>query len=104
MATLGSERFTYDVSGDDWGNLPEGWSYKEVTAVAVNSKDEVYAADVTGVMIVTYHDPDAILDTVAEAGADDTAYQVHTEAVPKPGTEIVLVVRPRASEGDKEKE
>jgi len=42
MATLGSGRFTYEVSGEDWGDLPEGWSYKEATAVDVDSNDNVY--------------------------------------------------------------
>ena len=42
MALLGSGRFSYEVSGEDWGNLPEGWSYIEATAVAVDSTDNVY--------------------------------------------------------------
>jgi hypothetical protein len=42
MAILGSGRFTYEVSGENWGNLPEGWYYKEATAVDVDSKDNVY--------------------------------------------------------------
>ena len=39
---LGTGRFAYEVSGEDWGNLPEGWTYKEATAVALDSKDNVY--------------------------------------------------------------
>ena len=42
MATLGNGRFTYEVSGENWGNLPEGWFYKEATSVDVDSKDNVY--------------------------------------------------------------
>ena len=42
MALLGSGSLSYEVSGEDWGNLPEGWTYKEATAVAVDSKDNVY--------------------------------------------------------------
>ena len=42
MATLGSGRFTYEVSGENWGKLPEGWFYKEATAVDVDSRDNVY--------------------------------------------------------------
>ena len=41
-AVLGAGAFTYEVSGDDWGNLPGGWSYKEATAVAVDSRDNAY--------------------------------------------------------------
>ena len=39
---LGDGDFKYEVSGKNWGNLPDGWVYKEATAVAVNSKDQVY--------------------------------------------------------------
>ena len=42
MVILGAGRFTYEVSGEDWGNLPEGWSYKEATAVAVDSHVDVH--------------------------------------------------------------
>jgi len=39
---LGEGEYTYEVSGKNWGNLPEDWYYKEATAVAVNSKGQVY--------------------------------------------------------------
>ena len=39
---LGEGEFRYEVSGENWGKLPEGWVYKEATAVAVNSRDDVY--------------------------------------------------------------
>jgi len=42
MTLLGSGRFTYEVSGENWGNLPEGWYYKEACAVDVDSNDNVY--------------------------------------------------------------
>ncbi len=42
MTVLGEGRFSYEVSGEDWGNLPDGWTYKEATAVAVDAKDNVY--------------------------------------------------------------
>ena len=42
MTLLGSGEFTYEVSGEDWGDLPDGWTYREATAVAVDSKDNVY--------------------------------------------------------------
>jgi len=28
---------------EDWAKLPDGWSFKEVAAVGVDSKDNVYA-------------------------------------------------------------
>ena len=39
---LGENGFSYRVSGKDWGNLPKGWTYREATAVDVDSKDQVY--------------------------------------------------------------
>ena len=43
MVVLGQEPFTYQVSGDDWGRLPEGWGYNdESTAVAVDSHDNLW--------------------------------------------------------------
>ena len=42
MVLLGSGEYTYEVSGEDWGNLPEGATYKEATAVDVDDNDNVY--------------------------------------------------------------
>ncbi|MBM3933069.1 MAG: hypothetical protein FJ319_02005 [SAR202 cluster bacterium] len=42
MATIGSGKYTYEITGQDWGKLLEGWSYKEATAVAVDAKDNVF--------------------------------------------------------------
>jgi DNA-binding beta-propeller fold protein YncE len=39
--TVGNERFKYQVE-EGWGKLPDGWSFKEVAAVAVDHKDNVY--------------------------------------------------------------
>ena len=41
-ATLGEGAFRYTVTGENWGHLHRGWVYKEATAVAVDSKDQVY--------------------------------------------------------------
>ena len=54
MATLGSGRFTYEVSGEDWGKLPKGWTYKEATAVAVDSGDNVYVFNHGGHAITVF--------------------------------------------------
>ena len=61
---------------------------------------DVFMADATGVMIVTYHDPDAILDTASPAGADDTAFRANSKAIPAPGTTIELRLRPRDGDGE----
>ena len=42
MVTLGNEKYSYETSGKDWGNLPENWTYKEATAVAVDEKNNAY--------------------------------------------------------------
>ena len=54
MALLGSAEFTYEVSGEDWGSLPNGWTYKEATAVAVDSRDNVYVFNRGGHPIIVY--------------------------------------------------
>ena len=42
LVILGEGDFRYEVSGKNWGNLPDGWVYKEGTAVDVNSTDQIY--------------------------------------------------------------
>ncbi len=39
--TVGTGSFVYEVA-EGWGALPEGWSYKEVASVGVDSRDNVY--------------------------------------------------------------
>jgi NHL repeat len=39
--TVGSGQFTYEVA-ERWGTLPDGWTYKEVAAVGVDRRDQVY--------------------------------------------------------------
>lgn len=39
--TLGSGNFRYEVN-EDWAQLPDGWSFNDVAAVAVDHKDRVY--------------------------------------------------------------
>ncbi len=39
--TVGTGKFTYEVA-EHWGKLPDGWTYKEVAAVGVDRRDQVY--------------------------------------------------------------
>src|ERR1043166_5883152 len=39
--TVGNGEYRYEVV-EGWGKLPDGWSFKEVAAVAIDSKDQVY--------------------------------------------------------------
>ena len=41
MVALGTAKYTYEVA-ENWGKLPEGWSYKECAAVGVDASDNVY--------------------------------------------------------------
>ncbi len=43
MVRLGEGQFTYEVTGDQWGKLPDGWLYEEVACVAVDSNDNLFA-------------------------------------------------------------
>jgi len=38
---LGSGEHRYEVI-ENWAKLPDGWAFKDVGAVAVDSKDQVY--------------------------------------------------------------
>ncbi|MBM3226996.1 MAG: hypothetical protein FJZ47_24785, partial [Candidatus Tectomicrobia bacterium] len=42
MVTLGTAQYTYEVI-ENWAKLPDGWSFREVAAVGVDAKDNVYA-------------------------------------------------------------
>jgi len=39
--TIGNEQFKYRVA-ENWAKLPDGWSFREVAAVAVDKRDNVY--------------------------------------------------------------
>ncbi len=63
MVELGSGAYTYETSGENWGKIPDDWTYKEATAVAVDEDDKVYVFNRgTHPMIVFNADGD-ILDT-----------------------------------------
>ena len=54
MAQLGSGEYTYEVSGENWGELPDGWVYQEATAVAVDSSDDVYVYNRGGHPVIVF--------------------------------------------------
>jgi hypothetical protein len=84
MATLGSGRFTYEVSGENWGAIPEDWTYKEATAVSVDSKDNVYVFNRGGHSMIVFDSEGNILRSWGEGvfssphgvtiGPDDSVY------------------------------
>jgi hypothetical protein len=42
MAVIGGAGFEYDASEDNFGDLPDGWGYREAAGVAVDANDNVY--------------------------------------------------------------
>ena len=84
MVLLGSEEHTYELTGKDWGELPEGWTYKEATAVAVDSRDDVYVFNRGGHPIIVYDREGRFLRSWGESvfssphgvtiGPDDSVY------------------------------
>ena len=43
MATVGSGKYTYEVI-EDWARLPDNITFGNVSAVAADSQDRVYAS------------------------------------------------------------
>ena len=84
MTLLGSGEFTYEVSGEDWGNLPDGWTYREATAVGVDSRDNVYVFNRGTCPMVVFDRNGSLLRTWGEGvftnphgvtiGPDDSVY------------------------------
>ena len=63
---LGENGFNYELSGDNWGELPEGWVYKEATAVDVDSKDRVYVFNRGTCPVIVFDTDGKIIDTWGE--------------------------------------
>ena len=86
MALLGTGPFTYEVSGDNWGNLPEGWSYREATALALDSHDNLHVFNRGSHPMIVLGPDGEVLRTWGEGGfvnphgvaigPDDSVYTV----------------------------
>tara|TARA_B100001971_G_C18127946_1_gene503144 strand:+ start:42 stop:1016 length:975 start_codon:yes stop_codon:yes gene_type:complete len=86
MTTLGAGRFTYEVSGRNWGNLPEGWSFVEATAVALDSHDNVHVFNRGSHPMIVFDSSGNVIRTWGEGvfsnphgvaiGPDDSVYCV----------------------------
>lgn len=50
---VGEGDFRYEVA-QGWGDLPKGWSYGDVTAIAVDSKDNVFVFTRSEHPVITY--------------------------------------------------
>ena len=103
---LGNARFSYEVSGADWGRLPEGWGYKEATAVAVDSKDNAYVFNRGGHPVIVLDKEGNFLRSFGEGtfsfphgiaiGADDSVYcadaRDHTVRKVSPDGELLMTL------------
>ena len=86
MALLGGGDFTYEITGEEWGDLPDGWEYNDATAVAVDSKDNVYVFNRSAHPVIVYDREGRFLRTWGEdiftlahgiaVGPDDSIYCV----------------------------
>ena len=80
---LGAGEFRYEVR-TQWGQLPDGWSYREVAGVAVDSKDNVYVFNRGRHPVIVFDREGKFLrswgeDTITRAhgihiGSDDTVF------------------------------
>ena len=88
MVQLGSGEYTYEISGRNWGELPEGWTYREATTVAVDSKDNVYVYNRGGHPVIVFDSDGKFLRSWGEdifttphgitIGPDDSIFCVDT--------------------------
>ena len=60
---LGAGEFQYEISGENWGHLPDGWNYREATAVAVDEQDRVYVFNRGTCPIVIFDQNGNMLDS-----------------------------------------
>ena len=106
MAILGSGKVTYEVSGEEWGELPEGWVYGDATSVAVDSHDNVFVFNRGGHPIIVYDSEGRFLRSWGEdifstphgiaIGPDDSVYCAdvgdHTVRKLTPKGEVLLTL------------
>ena len=84
MTIIGEGDYTYEISGEDWGDLPEGWSYKEATSVAVDANDNVYVFNRGEHPVIVFDRDGAMINSWGEGiftsahgaaiGPDDSLY------------------------------
>jgi len=75
--TLGSGDYRYEVTGENWGKLPEGWFYREAAAVAVDQRDRVWVFNRGTAPMIVFDPEGNILDTWSwEQGGFDNPHGI----------------------------
>ena len=54
MTILGQGDCRYLITGEEWGDLPPGWIYRDATAVAVDSKDNAVVFNRGGHPVIVF--------------------------------------------------
>ena len=90
MVTLGTGAHIYEVSGENWGKIPEDWFYQEATSVDVDSKDNVYVFNRGNHPVIVFDSEGNVLRTWGEGmfetphgitvAPDDTIFCVDAKA------------------------
>jgi hypothetical protein len=73
-----------------------GWVFTGSRFLRVGGRER-FAANASGQMITTFHDPDAILDNPLVEGGDDTIYYANSKLLPRPGTPVLVRIAPAAA-------
>ncbi|MBI3724291.1 hypothetical protein HY251_10125 [bacterium] len=104
-----AEDLLYDISRD--GCMKHaGWiftgSYMWDAPMPPDGKTTktIFMAQEMGTIAVTYHDPDAILDTPLREGGDNTLFVAWANRLPERATPIVAHIRPWRAGDEKEPE
>ncbi len=58
-------------------------------------RDGVFAAQVDGSLVTTYHDPNTIIDNPLPTGGDDTYYEANRLILPPVGTTVQVTIKAR---------
>lgn len=63
---IGENEFIYRITGLNWGNIPNTWSYKEATSVAVDSEDNVFVFNRGDIPVIVFNPEGDVIDTWGE--------------------------------------
>jgi DNA-binding beta-propeller fold protein YncE len=63
---IGENEFTYRVTGLNWGNIPNNWSYKEATSVATDSEDNVFVFNRGNIPMIVFNPEGDVIDKWGE--------------------------------------